>query len=81
MEFPSLIIWTSPFPILGVLGVIFIFFLNFNSKSEKCGRQCLSMCHKKGIRLKCVKPIVFHFRLQCFLSHFARQGFLNCRDY
>ena len=56
--FPILINWTSPFPILGVLGGIFYFYSNFKMSFckkivEKLSDQilhCLSMSHKKDAR-------------------------------
>ena len=61
MEFPTTINWSSPFPILGVLGGIFFLNLNFNRKF--CKRyavsdqvlHCLLMSHKKDARLIWVK--------------------------
>ena len=40
MYFPILINWTSPFPILGLLGDIFQFYSNFNRNSCKHFAAC-----------------------------------------
>ena len=58
MEFPTVINWRSPFPILGLLGGIFHFYSNF--KRNFCKRtvenlHCLPMSHKKDDRLIWVK--------------------------
>ena len=64
--FPILINWTSPFPILGLLGGVcsFLFVLKYTSVSNigepnqtphsaasELGLHCLPMSHKKDARL------------------------------
>ena len=73
MYFPILIDWTSPFPILGLLGSIFHFYQNFKRNSafnigepDQTPRfatsdrdlHCLSMPHKKDAKLIWVKLTV-----------------------
>ena len=66
MEFPTPIIRTSPFPVLGVSGGIFHFYSNFNRlfckqivetliRHRDLGLNCLSASHKKDARFIWVK--------------------------
>ena len=73
MYFPIIINWTSPLPILGLLGDIFPFYsLKETSVSKQwktwsdppfCGVWCLPMSHKKDARLIWVNWITLHYPL------------------
>ena len=66
MEFPTVIIWTSPLPTLGLPDGIFKFYPNCNrtfckqtletqNMASDLGLHCLYMSHKKDARLIWVK--------------------------
>ena len=63
MDFPSIINWVSPLSFLGVLGVVFIFFLSHFSMEFFCANRIapdgtpaalhrLPMSNKRDARLK-----------------------------
>ena len=74
MEFPTVLNWTCPFPIVGLLGCIFYFYSYF--KSNFCKQtvdnlfrrrilHCLSMSDKKDARLIWVNSgLVYMFKLK-----------------
>ena len=70
INFPMLINWMSPFPILGLLGGIFSFLFKFKKKllfansgehdqntASDLVLHCLLMSHKNGARLIWVNPL------------------------
>ena len=70
MEFPTVINWTSPVPLEGLLGGILHFYSNFNrtfckqtveilirSAASDLELRCLPISHKKDARLIWVKGI------------------------
>ena len=79
MHFPILINWTSPFPILGLLGGIFHFYSNFErdfckQTMENLIRHCkmsdlvlhsLLMSHKKDARLIWVNYAIEGWCMKC----------------
>ena len=85
MYFPFIINWTSPFPILGLLGEIFHLYSNSNNTSVSNSGEpdqtprfaasdlilhCLPMSHKKGDRLIRVKGVfVYRRRVPNLVSH------------
>ena len=76
MNFPTHVSRMSPFPILGVLSVIFHFYSNFNRtfceqtvqtliRSSDLDLHCLSMSHTKEVRLKWVVSA----QKNCLIEH------------
>ena len=79
MYFPTPINWTSPFPILGLLGGIFHFHSNFKRNGGEPDQtlhfaasdlvlHCLQMSHKKDPRLLWVKLCLGSIGMGCVIS-------------